>query len=202
MTVSVTDICNLALARVGQSEITNITDDNRRAKLCNLHYEQKRDTLLRMYRWKFATKRASLPALTDAPTFGYTYAYQEPTDCIRVISVNELDPEYDPDLDPGLWDKEGSTIVTDLAAPLDIKYISRVTDTTQFDACFVDTLASFIAIYLAPSLRETETDLVSTFRSEFNVLVKDAKFVNAIEARPRYRRNTSSAWARGYHETY
>lgn len=195
MSQSETSICNLALARVGQGRIANINDAGRNAELCNLHYEQKRDALLRMYRWKFAIKRVELPALSTAPVFGYTYAYELPNDCLRVISINELDPELGTDLNPGLWDREENTIVTDLSAPIKVKYIARITDPTKFDDSFIDALASYLAIYLSPSLREMETDVIATLRQEFQAVVTDAKYANAIEARKRNRRNTRTNWA-------
>jgi len=191
------EICNLALARCGQGPIVNILDDNRNARLCNLHFDAKRDALLRRYRWKFAIKRASVNASATAPVYGYSLAYLQPTDCLRVVSVNDLDPEFDPDLDPSIWDIEGENIVTDLAAPLMIKYIKRVEDPNEFDAAFADALAAYLAYFMVASFRDTEEGIIGALKNDFNDIVDQAKYVNAIEGRPRKRRQTRSSWASG-----
>lgn len=198
MATSETEIVNLALARVGQGTIVNINDNDRLSRTAKLHYATKRDNLLRMYRWKFAIKRIELPALLTAPVFGYEYAYQLPTDCIRVLSVNEIDPEFDPDIDITLWDREGDTIVTDESAPIKVKYIRRVTDPNHFDPAFKDALSAYLSIYFAPSFRETESNLTTKLMEEFEITVRNAKYISAIEGRPRKRRLTRSGWLGGY----
>jgi hypothetical protein len=45
---------------------------------------------LRKRHWSFAIKRAALPALADAPTWGFGYAYQLPTDYLRLMQVGEF----------------------------------------------------------------------------------------------------------------
>lgn len=194
---SVVEICNHALARVGQPPIVNIEDGDRLSRLCKLHYEPKRDDLLRAYRWKFAIKRASLPKLSSNPEFGYSYQYQQPVDCLRVLSVNELDREFDPDLDPTIWDVEGNTIVTDEASPIKVKYIRQVTDPNTFDASFRTALSAYLAYYFVPSLREVEGNISGALLEEFEYHITKARGINAIEGRPRIRRLSRSRWISG-----
>ncbi len=84
-----TTIANLALARLGNSTITDITEDTEIARACQLLYEPTRKELLRSHRWNFAQKRATLTQLADAPLFGWDHAYQLPSDYMRVCEVNE-----------------------------------------------------------------------------------------------------------------
>lgn len=60
---SKTDICNMALGRVGH-ELTTVAlieaDTDTDAKICNLHYEQTGDALLRSHWWRFAGARIRL----------------------------------------------------------------------------------------------------------------------------------------------
>ena len=188
-------IVNRALARVGQGPIVNLSEGSRLARVAQQWYEPSRDELLRDYRWKFAIKRASLPALAQAPVYGYTYAYQIPGDCLRVLSVNDLDPEYDPDLDPTLWDREGDTIVTNERPEIKVRYIRRVTDPASFDESFSAALVALLAWRFSPSLRELETDLPQVLESEYQRALMTARSRNAIEARPRVRKRTRSYWA-------
>lgn len=192
-------ICSQALARVGQGPITNIDDQDRLARVCKLHYADKRDALLRNYRWKFAIKRASdLAALSPAPTYGYSYRYAVPNDCLRVLAVNDLDPEFDEEMDPTLWDREGDAIVTDEAPTISLRYIARITDPTRFDPMFADALSIYLATYLVPSFREVSADLPASLREEFEYIVRQARHISAIEGRPRRRYHTRSAWLYGY----
>lgn len=68
MAASDVEICNSALSKLGAEEITALTDNTRRAKLCNRQYDKIRKKLLRSYFWGFARKRAYLPQVTDAST--------------------------------------------------------------------------------------------------------------------------------------
>jgi hypothetical protein len=195
---SVVEICNLALARVGQPPIVNIDDGDRLSRLCKLHYEPKRDDLLRQYRWKFAIKRQEVPASATPPVFGYANAYTLPSDCLRVLSINELDPEFDPDLDPSLWDREGNKIVTDEGPPLSVRYIRRVIDPKEFDPSFSNCLSAWLAYFFIPSLREVEVGISQGLLEEFDFFVSRAKSISSIESRPRLRRHSRSNWVHGY----
>lgn len=190
-------IVNQALARVAQGTIVNLSDNDRLSRVASLHYEDKRDALLRDYRWKFAIKRIELPALLDPPEFGHRHAYQLPADSLRALSVNEIDPEFDPDLDPAIWDREGPNIVTDEEPPIKVRYIARITDTTRFDPSFVDALSIYLAIYFVPSFRELDPNLPVALREEFKDIVSVARRTSAIEGRPQRRKHTRSAWVRG-----
>lgn len=196
MTVSAVAICNQALARVAQGPIVNLDDGDRLSRLCKLHYAPKRDALLRDYRWKFAIARASLPASTTAPASGWAKAYTLPVDCLRVLSAGDMDPEFDPSVSD-TWDREGDAIVTDMAAPLDIRYIRRVTDETRFDATFVDAFALYLAMYLSPSVKELDGNLTLSLRQEFDYVLSRARRTNTIESRARQRYRSNSDWVNG-----
>jgi len=58
-----TDICNLALSRIGAKAVTTAqitADTDVSAKHCNRNYEQTRDALLRSFKWRFASTRLML----------------------------------------------------------------------------------------------------------------------------------------------
>lgn len=74
MADTVTDICNLALGRIGISQITTaeLTADTEPVpKDCNLHYTQTRDALLRSHLWRFAGARITLASAWEA-SIAYT----------------------------------------------------------------------------------------------------------------------------------
>jgi len=112
-----------------------------------------RDATLRAHPWNFATKRTTLAANPTAPVWKYDRSFTLPEDCLRVLIVNN--PEKIP------YEIEGRDIVTDLGAPLELKYTFRVTDANQMDALFREalaaTLASEIAEQVTGSTRKVES---------------------------------------------
>jgi len=84
-----TQIANLALAHLGEREISDIAGTAVNETRCALFYPQARDSLLREHDWNFATKRATLTATTVDVTdvTQWAYGYQKPSDCVKIIAV-------------------------------------------------------------------------------------------------------------------
>ncbi len=68
---SVVQICNIALSNLGEAKIAALTDENERARQCNLRYEDCRDAVLRSHPWNAAVTRAALAANVTAPAWGF-----------------------------------------------------------------------------------------------------------------------------------
>lgn len=192
--VSEAAICSGALQLVGQSSIQNLTDDNDRARKCAELYPVKRDALLRKYRWKFATKWQELSANAVNYSKAYGNSYLIPGNCLRVLSVNDTDPEFSPPQDV-TWDIEGSNIVTDERAPIKVKYISRETNTSRFDASFIACLELYLAKYLSASYREVSPNQLGVWEELFQQELRDARYVGSIEARPQLRSPKRPSWS-------
>lgn len=62
MALTDVDICNSALDELGLEPIESLSDDNKRAKLCNRNYSNIKKKMLRDNPWNFARKRAVLEA--------------------------------------------------------------------------------------------------------------------------------------------
>jgi len=141
-------ICNLALQDIGRGlTITALDENSQAARVCRLRYPFARDACLRAYDWNFAAGRARLPALAEPPPFGFANAYQLPPDCLFVRDVEGGD-EYG-------WTVESGKLLTDLSAPLYIRYTRAVTNVAAFDPLFAETLAARIASEVAISLSES-----------------------------------------------
>jgi hypothetical protein len=146
------DIANLCLSILGKSSIASFLDNSNAARVINIEYDMLRRALLRgRATWRFSVKRASLPVLTTAPVSGpYTQQYAQPTDCLRVLLAGDTYPGLDlSDYRLGPTDAgylvEGRNILCDYGAPLSLKYVGDITDTTQFDPQFVVALACDLA---------------------------------------------------------
>lgn len=174
---SLTEIANLALAMVGEERVTRLdTDTSKPARLCNEMLPQVRARCLSEHPWNFAVRRASLPALASSPSWGYAYAYQVPADCIRVLEIDGADP-HEP------WSREGTAILTDLTAPLSIRYIADVTDPARWSPMFVDMVAATLAERLALPLSASQSS-----RAAIAQLLADirgrARAIDAAEGTP------------------
>ena len=137
-------ICSNALRRLGDDPITSLTDDTERARLCNSFYPDARDAVLRLHTWNFAVTRASLAQLATAPAYGFAYQYSLPSDCLRVLQMEE--PHF-------IFKVEnvathGRVLLTD-EGTANIMYVARITNTTLMDSMFVDTLTAKLATDLA-----------------------------------------------------
>jgi len=95
-----TDLLNFALGKCGVARINAIDDGSTNANHCLTIYPGILDSALRNHHWNFATGRATLALLTDAPLFEYAYAYALPSDFIK------LQRYYDAvnDLNSLIWD--------------------------------------------------------------------------------------------------
>ncbi len=54
------ELCQMALAHLGEARITSLDDTTAAARACNLHYKPTRREVLRSHRWNFALARAVL----------------------------------------------------------------------------------------------------------------------------------------------
>lgn len=189
MIYSETDIANIALTRCGHNQITALTNNVKGADLCRLHYPICRDAVLRAHPWNFAIRRQALSALSDAPSFEYDYQFPLPTDpwCLKVIRTSwEADGFTDIP-----YRIEGRYLLTNEDS-CSIEYIARVTDVTQFDELFVDTLASRLAADLATPLAQNAT-LADAMMKVYQMKLVEARSIDAQEGTPR-EVVTTDAW--------
>lgn len=181
------DIVNIALTLLGESRIMNLTDNTKPAREANAIFEYTRDALLGGFNWSFAKVRAQLPALVDVPEFGFDNKFQMPVDCLRLIFVGDYYVGADltnyRGSDTSEFAIEGREILTNLAAPLNIRYIKKITDASQFSPNFTYALAAKLAVDLAEPLTQSETKAARA-ESRFMYEIRQAVRANAIELPP------------------
>lgn len=182
------EIANSALTKLGELRIMSLDDNVKAAREINAIFTLRRDALLRAYNWNFAMKRANLPALSDAPANGYAYAYQLPSDCLRMIQVGDYYSipglaNFIGGIDDQPYKIEGQTIVTDLGAPLAVRYLRRVTNSGEFDVMFNEVLAYDLAFETCESLTQN-TSKKESLRAGRHEQILLAVRANAIELPP------------------
>ena len=171
---SVVDVCNRALDKLGHGAITSLEDGNKAANLCSRNWELVRDQVLREHPWNFAVKRTNLAPSSTAPSWGFSYQFPLPSDCLRIIEVR--------DLRSGEYQIEDKAILADDSV-LYIRYISRIEDPNTFDALFVDLAATRLAFELCEALTQSNTKKDALWQ-EYQDAILRTKRVDAMENPP------------------
>lgn len=97
------DICNLALARLGDdATVSSLTppEGSIQAERCSRFYPIARNSVLEMNSWAFATRRGQLAQLTQSSN-QWLYTYAIPSQCLNVLAV--IDPNANDDNSSALY---------------------------------------------------------------------------------------------------
>lgn len=174
MTQTSTEICNLALDKLGQGGIDSIEEQTRVPRLCKRQYEQGRETILSVGAWSFAKKYATLALNVEDPPFDFAYSHKLPTDFLRIWSVNGV-------LCSSLtnYDVVGENLYSDLSR-VELVYIRNVTSVPLMHPLFVQALFTWMASGLAQALtgdRGRQGDLMQ----EAQGILETALSVDALQ---------------------
>ena len=183
-----TEIANAALLKLGAARITELTEDVDRARTLNARYNQVREAELRRHRWKFSLARTTLPALSTTPDFGYDLEYQVPTGFLALIQVGDFDVSTDltdyrsAPIAP--YSLEGRKILTNLMAPLPVRFVIDVTDVATMDTAFREAFASRLAYECCERItgKTTKRQLAM---ADYKLSVREGIRSNAIESPPK-----------------
>ncbi len=174
MAQSIVDCCNSALQKLGAASILNLSDNSLEARQCTIAFDSNRRSELRKHKWNFAVKRKVLAPDTTAPEFDYLYAFTLPSDCLRVLLPQDAYCD---------WVLEGRKILTNDSDTLNLRYISDVTDITQWDSAFYDLAAISLAIDVCEKVTNS-TQKKMTLDQEYKEAVAQARKANAFENLP------------------
>lgn len=141
------EICNIALDKLGALRISGFDQNTKESRACNLNYTNCRDQVMSEIPWTFAVKRATLAPDVDTPAWEFSYAYTLPADCLHLIELDG-NPNYR---------KEGRKIYTDEGTSLNIKYIYRNENTSEYTPLFVNMLSTYLASTICESLTQDTT---------------------------------------------
>lgn len=146
---SVIDVCNLALAHLGETPNLSSIDPpegSAHAETLARFYPIARDAVLERKNWSFALKRVTLAEVTnDSDAWAYKYAL--PADIIRSLAVL-VDGVSDENGDSEAFDLEGAFIYTNAPEAV-LRYVYRQTDLTKWTPHAVTALSWLLAAYVA-----------------------------------------------------
>ena len=191
-------ICNVGLSRIGIDQyIEDLSDPRPAAVACSLHLPLCRQEMLQQHLWPFAMTTRALALVSGVTVPGWTYVYQYPVDCLRVVQLTDEGGarvfrtaweqfDYDP-ISPIPYrvmghptEPESRIIVTDLELAY-LWYVQDVTDPNRLTPLFRNALSWRLAADLALALK--------------------ADAGRAQYAREEYQRQESIAIAHAFNET-
>ncbi len=184
---SQTSIANHCLDLIGEDSISDINDSVDRAEKIRNAWDGERDSALRAHWWNFSIERVSLAADSAAPNWGFDKQYSLDADVVRVIQVDQYyPPAVLSDLinaDTSLYRIEGRKILTNLTAPLKVRWIVNSIDIGDWDACFAKVMACNLADRLSTKLTGSEA-IKARIKAEKRDALREARRANAIENPP------------------
>lgn len=189
-----TQIVNLALIKLGQSQITSIEGTNlgKTAQSAQFVYEYYTRDELEDQLWVFAIKEAALARLATNADSRYLYSYQLPNDFLKLVPDFAM-PNWQDSLayQPGngvelSYAIEGDVLVTNifdttptgLLAPLRIRYVSDAVNPVLYPQYFVNLLACRIAYELCETFTQSNPKKMAA-KEEYDRVKARAVFQNA-----------------------
>lgn len=169
-------IASLALTRVGHQPISSFSATGDKAQRWFFaNYEMIRQSLMRESPWRFATKRDELTKEDVADPTEYSYRFEIPADCLRVVRVNK-----------GEWDEyrvEAGYIYTNEGSVW-IEYIFDNDDEATFDSQFTDLLAARLSAEICFYLTDNST-LTEQAWKIYNGKLQVARSLDSMQGTPR-----------------
>jgi len=167
---SVVEICNSALNQLGASTILSLTENSKNGRLCNARYETVKDSVWRAHPWNSAIKRQTLAADTANPDWGFAKQYTLPSDCLRVLTIQNYDSNYK---------IEGRKILTNDTS-VKLVYVARITDPNEMDVLLRETISAALASDIAYAVTANAT-LQQRMAEKYQLKLSEARHADAGE---------------------
>lgn len=163
------DNASHALQMLGDGSISSFDDPGAGAAVAKALYEPILTALLATTYWRFAMKKQSLNRLSQTPENEFTYAYQIPTDCLKIERVY-----------PRVFYKIYRDLIYTDASSLTIDYAYRP-DTSLFPAYFTLALTYKLASEFALAVSD-DVNKNSLFEQKFRQAIGEAFSADAQQA--------------------
>lgn len=186
ITIDDVDICNMALDLLRQKATISslVTPESEVEALAARWYGVKKEALLRTHPFNFARHRASLSRNSVTPAFGYSDAYNLPSDYIRLLYIGE---NYN-EMYEHKYDVEGGQLLLNNsgASSLQIGYIRNINDANKFDPLFKELLIVEMAVVFANALTGINKGLKDVYALKKDLEIQ-ARAVNGQDNPPKIR---------------
>lgn len=196
------DICNMALALVKQAGIMNINENNERARVCRLFYDNVRKDVLCRHDWNFARVREKLTELSvsdDEKVEGYEHYYQYPARCLKLMSLHTAGSDENLEINEILLPASGGNpdrrVILSNDEDLEAVYTYDFANETQFPSPFVRVFATTLATEICGTLTGND-NLARMLMQKTEYLLQNAENHNSAEYWGETDRESSTLTAR------
>ena len=179
--ISKIDICNMALAHLGQEPISSMKQDNDRARRCDLFYEPVKREVLRTHNWAFAASVSTLALLQQNKASDWPYMYAYPQDCLFLRRVFGAGNHHQACEFKELYQNDIHAKV--IYCGIDqarAEYTRDVTDEGGFDPAFVKAFSLALAADLAVTLTG-DVALTQRILQKYTLVLDEARRCNMTE---------------------
>lgn len=184
MALTKTQICNMALSKIGneRAQLTDFDTDTGKIKdQCALHYQQTLHELIRMHSFNCTKERIKLTNTGNAPLFAWEQEFNLPSDCIRPIYLTNT-TETERFLKPQIeWSVEERLILTNYE-DVYLLYIKEPAP-EDMDSLFAQAFYTLLASKLAKPIAGKEQLGMMIYQDFLNVVMPEARRVNAFEGK-------------------
>ncbi len=196
MAESETQIMNDALALISVPSIASPDEESEPARQARSVYPSVVRAQLERYAWTFAKQQIALPQNEEPPVYRWSRAFALPSDFLRLIEVADFwvfGSETGIDQNPTpMFDIQGTNILTNFTAPLEITYIRDLTEEpTLWSAVFAEAVTYALAARLAPPLTK-DKEKMKLAHGLYKDAIAEARRSNAIQLPPR--RRVDGSW--------
>lgn len=180
-------IANWALDLIGETAIDDINDSVERAERLLAAWTPVRDAALRARLWRFSIQRTTIAADSAAPSWGFALQYTIAGDVVRVVQVDQY--WHGPTLsdligaDSAPYRVERDKILTDITAPLKVRWVVNSVDVGLWDPCFAKVMACDLADRVSTRITGSE-NIKARIKEERRVALLEATSANALEQPP------------------
>lgn len=143
------EVANLAIAKIGANDISSFEEDTKESQLMKRYYELYLNIALSTHNWNFCMTHQQASLLSESPLPNWSYAYELPSDSLNNKAFFSNRTSKAPFLDYELF--ENNILCTNTGNGIWVLYQKRVYE-TRFPAYFIEYVASYLAINLAPLL--------------------------------------------------
>lgn len=173
-------IYNEALRLIGERSLATLAENREPRRVIDEYYDQALDYCLEQGFWNFAMRSAELSASTTVePAFGFTYAFEKPSDWIRTAAVSAGDTFTVPLRE---YNDEAGYIFAHVD-PVYVRYVSNGAsyglDLSRWPETFTKYVATHIAAEIVERITQNATKHEELRRLEKRRLV-DARSKDAM----------------------
>lgn len=167
MALTDAEVCNLALAKIGEKGfIDALSDDTEAAEICNVLYATSRDAMLEAHPWPFATHRELIGLLASRSVddsdvrlrTGWSYTYALPSDMLpngqRYLETGLPNPAPDQQIPFVIEDDvtEGKAVLITNQPLAELVYTFKLTNVAKMSPLFQEALSWKLAYELTLAL--------------------------------------------------